>query len=263
MRELLEQVSDFWNAVPCNSQRSKFPVGSVPYFAEIAFNKRAVEPHTWWFAGFPEWKDKYVLELGCGIGTDTVEFARQGARVVAVDISRESLKLAEANAVANGVLDRIEFIKGNMEQLAIYSPPQGWDLIYSFGAIHHTPYPKRALQTIRAYCLPWTEVRIMLYHKRSWKMWENALRMRRVRTEAQPDCPVAYTYTKQEALTLVERAGFHVTSLEVDHIFPYKISEYVEGRRVRRWMFRGMPEWLYRGLERRVGFHILLKAVPR
>jgi 2-polyprenyl-3-methyl-5-hydroxy-6-metoxy-1,4-benzoquinol methylase len=46
------------------------------------------------FAQFERWRGKKVLEIGCGIGTDTVNFACNGALVTAVDLSPQSLDLA-------------------------------------------------------------------------------------------------------------------------------------------------------------------------
>ena len=67
--------------------------------------KYFVEPHILSFAQFDRWADKRVLEIGCGIGTDTINFARAGYRVTAVDPSERSLDLARRRAVVCG-LDR-------------------------------------------------------------------------------------------------------------------------------------------------------------
>ena len=56
--------------------------------------KYFVEAHIPQFAEFERWRGKKVLEIGCGIGTDTTSFARHGATVTAVDLSPQSLELA-------------------------------------------------------------------------------------------------------------------------------------------------------------------------
>ena len=55
---------------------------------------------------------------------------------------------------------------------------------------------------------------------------------------------------------------YKVTKTEVDHIFPYRIRDYVQYRYVRVWYFRWMPEFLFRALERLAGWHLCLTAVP-
>jgi len=74
---------------------------------------------------------------------------------------------------------------------------------------------------------------------------------------------VTYTYTKRELTTILEARGFHVTEIFVDHIFPYRISDYLEYRYRKVWYFRLMPPPLFRWLERRFGWHLCVTAVAK
>ena len=111
----------------------------------------------------------------------------------------------------------------------------------------------------------------MVYHRRSWKVfWIVAGRgagasgrrdeLVAMHSEAQTGCPVTFSYTRREARELVERSGFRVTGSRVDHVFPYRIRDYVEYRYVKQPYFRWMPEPLFRAFERRFGWHLLLTA---
>jgi len=51
------------------------------------------------------------------------------------------------------VEDCIEFYRGNAEELSMFLPVEPYDLIYSFGVIHHTPHPERVIAQMRNYCL--------------------------------------------------------------------------------------------------------------
>ena len=83
----IQDVRRYWDKRPCNIRHSPQPVGTKQYFDEVETRKYFVEPHIPGFAEFERWRGKRVLEIGCGIGTDTMNFARHGARVTAVDLS--------------------------------------------------------------------------------------------------------------------------------------------------------------------------------
>ena len=68
-------VREYWNSRPCNIRHSTKPVGTREYFDEVEARKYMVESHIPEFADFERWKGKKVLEIGCGIGTDTINFA--------------------------------------------------------------------------------------------------------------------------------------------------------------------------------------------
>src|SRR5436190_3122192 len=134
----IDAVRDFWNARPCNIRHSPKEVGTREYFDEVERRKYFVEPHIPAFAEFDRWKGRTVLEIGCGLGTDTVSFARAGAQVTAVELSEKSADLARARAEVFGLGDRVTIHVGNAEELPSILAPQTFDLVYSFGVINHS-----------------------------------------------------------------------------------------------------------------------------
>jgi len=267
----IEEVRQYWDRRPCNPRHSPQPVGTRAYFDEVESRKYFVEPHIPRFAEFERWRGKKVLEIGCGIGTDTANFARHGAEVTAVDLSANSLEIARQRVEVYGLQEQVRFFNGSAEELTSFVPKQAYDLIYSFGVIHHTPHPERVLAEARQYAAAGSTLKVMVYHRYSWKVlwivlgygrgqfWRTAELVAR-HSEAQTGCPVTYTYSRREARRLVESRGFRVTDLFVDHIFPYRIADYVQYRYVKAWPWRWLPQPSFRWLEKRFGWHLCLTA---
>jgi 2-polyprenyl-3-methyl-5-hydroxy-6-metoxy-1,4-benzoquinol methylase len=250
----IEQVRDYWNRQPCNIRHGVAPVGTKEYFDQVEARKYRVEPHIPGFADFRRWAGRRVLEVGCGIGTDATNFARAGADLTAVELSSESLQLCQRRFEVFGLDAR--FYQANVEQLSTVVPVEPYDLVYSFGVVHHTPNPRRGIEEIMRYMRPGSELRLMLYAKISWKNF--LMRLERAQAEAQADCPVVYTYTARGVRTLLR--GLDVVSIRKEHIFPWSIPEYVQHRYRKVWYFRAMPRPVFRALERLLGWHLLIVA---
>jgi hypothetical protein len=140
--------------------------------------------------------------------------------------------------------------------------------------IHHSPRPDRILAQVRdAFVRPGSTLKLMVYHKYSWKVfWILATYGRGAfwrlddlvaeNSEAQTGCPITYTYSRRGLRRLLE-PDFAVREMWVDHIFPYRIPDYVQYRYVKEWYFRYLPPAVFRWLERRAGWHLCVTAQAR
>jgi len=266
----IEEVKEYWDARPCNIRHSKSPVGTRQYFDEVEKRKYFVEPHIPEFADFKKWAGKKVLEIGCGIGTDTINFARAGAQVSAIELSEKSLDLIRQRAKIYGLEDRIKLYCINAEELSKIVKVEPYDLIYSFGVIHHTPSPEKLIEEIEKYTKPGSVLKIMVYYRYSWKafwilinygkgaFWKLKELIAK-HSEAQTGSPITYTYSKGEAKELLK--NFKIIKISVDHIFPYKISDYVKHKYTKVWYFSFLPKFFFRLLEKYFGWHLLITAI--
>lgn len=195
-----------------------------------------------------------VLELGCGIGTDSINFARAGADLTVVELSPKSLEICRQRFQVYGLTAR--FYEGNIEELSRFLPIERYDLVYSFGVIHHTPHPERVVSEVKKYMGGDSEFRLMLYAKNSWKafMIEAGLDQ----PEAQEGCPIAYTFSHDEIRELLR--DYQIISIEQAHIFPYIVEKYIHYEYVKQPCFAVMPPEMFRILERKLGWHTLIVA---
>ena len=83
-----------------------------------------------------------VFDGGAGSGRFSILLAKQGCQVTHFDISQPMIEKAQHLAAKEGVLDRITFVKGALENLSAYHDRQ-FDLVISFDAPISYTYPNQ------------------------------------------------------------------------------------------------------------------------
>jgi 2-polyprenyl-3-methyl-5-hydroxy-6-metoxy-1,4-benzoquinol methylase len=261
----IEKVKKFWNDRPCNIRHSNKELGTKEYFDEVEKRRYTVEPHIKDFADFDNIKGKKVLEIGCGIGTDTLMFAKNGADVTSIDLSEKSLDICKKRFEVFGL--KADLKAGNAEEISKFIKPKEFDVIYSFGVIHHTPNPKMVLDEIKKFSNGETIIKLMFYSKYSWKGlsfylkngWKfgfNYKKTVKYFAEAQLNCPIAEIYSKNDLKELFK--DFDIVKIEKKHIFPYDINLYTKGILKKKLIFRLMPNRLFQYLCSILGWHYLI-----
>ncbi len=92
-------------------------------------------------------RDKTLLDAGCGTGEETMFLASLGPeRIVGIDTSQGSLELARASAKRSG-LENVEFRYGSVLDRSQFAPAS-FDYVSSLGCIHHTPDTVRAFRNL-------------------------------------------------------------------------------------------------------------------
>lgn len=95
-----------------------------------------------------------VLEMGCGVGAQTVHLARSGpgARITAVDHSADSLAQARARIAAHAPEADVEWCHADLFDLP-FSPAE-FDHVFVCFLLEHLPDPRRALAVLRRLLRP-------------------------------------------------------------------------------------------------------------
>jgi len=247
----IDTVYKFWNDRPCNIRHSSKEVGTKEYFEEVTKRKYIVESHILTFANFPAYKDKLVLEVGCGIGTAAQSFIENGAIYTGVDLSDKSIEIAKQRFDVFNLKGNV--FQANIEELDNINDTQ-FDLVYSFGVLHHTPSIEKSISNIYKMLKPGGEFKMMLYAKNSWKYFEIVEGLDQF--EAQSGVPIANVYSHDEIYTMLK--DFNNVKIEQAHIFPYKIEQYKNYVYEKKDYFEHMPTELFACLEKNLGWHLCI-----
>ena len=174
--DLKTRVHDFWQANPCGAKFATAELGSREFFAELEAHRYATEWHIPEVIGFERWRGSQVLEVGCGLGTDAVSFARHGAHYTGVDLTEASVELVRRRFALEGLT--AELRTADAENLPFADG--SFDLVYSHGVLHHTPDTQRAIDEVHRVLRPSGTAMVMLYHKNSFNYHVNIMIFRRL-----------------------------------------------------------------------------------
>lgn len=166
----------FWRQYQPGMRSTEAEVGTPEFFAGVEAIRYRQEPHIAELVGFENWASADVLEVGCGIGTDGVRFASAGASYTGIDFSDVALDLARRQFELNG-------LSGQFLQVSLPNLPfadDSFDLVYSFGVLHHIPETDAAVAEIYRILRPGGHALVMLYNRHSVNYYVTIMTLRRL-----------------------------------------------------------------------------------
>ena len=161
---LKERVRAFWQEHPCGSKFSDAEIGTREFFDRVEQHRYEKEWHIPAAAGFASTRGLKVLEIGCGVATDGLQFARAGATYTGVDLTEAAVELARKNFASAGMPG--EFRVSDAENLDFAD--ESFDIVYSHGVLHHTPDIETAVREVHRVLKPGGRAIVMLYHRGSY-----------------------------------------------------------------------------------------------
>jgi len=162
--EIKEQVKAFWNDSACGTYITDKDKYTLEYFEDIELDRYSKQPEIKPFAQFNKFKGKKLLEVGVGAGTDFLQWVRGGAEAYGVDLTEEAIAHVEHRLGLYGLTAK-EFRVADCENLP-YSD-NFFDVVYSWGVIHHTPDTPKAMREIYRVLKPGGNAKVMIYHRHS------------------------------------------------------------------------------------------------
>lgn len=252
-KELMDKIINYWNAQPCNSKHSNAAIGTKEFFEQQSEKRYFVEPHLKDWAQFHLYQGKRVLEIGCGMGADAVEFVKHGAEYIGTEISEESMNIAKKRFELYGLNGT--FLLRNGEDLSDIKPV---DMVYSCGVLHHYPNLDKIIDSIHDVLVPGGEFKFLVYASNSWKY--AMIRKGLDQYEAQAGCPYAKCFTKDEIYDLLGDK-FTIQRIRQDHCFMYNVPKYKQGIYELEPWFAAMSDEMRQAVKEYLGWHLLVKAV--
>ena len=140
-----------WNRHPVGSQRSESAPGEGSYFADIRAYRYGYEtPFLPTFFRYDQLRGKRVLEIGVGNGIDGVEMARAGASYTGIDVTERHIDLTRKHFALAGLAEP-EIVWGDLLEHNFSEP---FDVVYSFGVLHHIPRESEYIARVREVLKP-------------------------------------------------------------------------------------------------------------
>jgi 2-polyprenyl-3-methyl-5-hydroxy-6-metoxy-1,4-benzoquinol methylase len=139
-----------------------------------------------------------VLDIGCGTGRYSIEFAKRGAaRVVGIDFAPAMVSFCENMAQEMDVADRCEFICDDFSTATFGGP---FDVVAALGLFDYVPDPETLFRRISGLT---RKTFVGSFPKRQW-LWSV---QRKIRYQWIKKCPIYY-YDFDQLTKLVSEAGF-------------------------------------------------------
>lgn len=163
-----QKAIEQWTKHPISAHIAKHPEGTKEFFEEIAEFRYKIEcPWLKPTFKFEQYKDKKVLEVGVGDGIDHLELAKAGAILTGIDITPKSIELTKKNLEFHNYSSNL--LVADAENLPF--DDNSFDVVYSFGVLHHTPDTQKAIDEIYRILKTQGKAVISLYHKNSLFFW--------------------------------------------------------------------------------------------
>lgn len=229
-----ETIKGYWETRAPQVWYSDKKKNSIGWFNELEYKRYNVYyGYLKDVAEFEYHSGEDVLEIGVGTGTDLVQFAKNGARVSGIDLTDNAIEITKRNLEQRN-FSYAELTTGDAEDLAF--DDESFDLVYSFGVLHHTPRTDTAIEEIHRVLKEEGKAIIMLY-SRGWKHYFKRVFIHGIlmgkffkygyaklinkQTEVHGDSPLTYVYTRREIKKMFQMFG------DVD-VVKYRMGEYFD-----------------------------------
>jgi ubiquinone/menaquinone biosynthesis C-methylase UbiE len=234
------------------------PLGSAESFENVERYRYREQPWMHDTFGFERFAGAEVLEIGVGLGTDHVQFARAGATMTGIDLTPRCIELTRRRCRLEGVHSSLEL----MDAESLRFDDDAFDVVYSFGVLHHVASTERAFAEVRRVLRPGGLFLGGLYSRESI-FWARLLAWRwltlgfarepieamlaRIEYGAEDAVPRVRLFGREELRHLLFEAGFERVAINRRHLGLGRLTPH-------------LPVAVERGLGRLGGWYLVHEA---
>lgn len=265
---LKDQVRDYWDAESCGEV---YATGddSTAQMSALRQARYDLEPYIESFADFESGDGRDVLEIGVGMGCDHSRWAASGSRsLTGVDLTDRAIEFTREHLALQGLHSNLR--QADAENLPFEDA--SFDLVYSWGVLHHSPNTPRAIDEVLRVLRPGGVARVMIYHQ--WSMTGYMLWARYSLLTGRPwrsltsiyathlESPGTKAYTRTQAREMFGGFGEVVVDIQLNHgdLLQGEVGQRHRGPLLRLAKLL-WPRWIIRNLFRRHGLYLMIRAV--
>jgi len=158
-----------WGQDPCGAEYDReHELGTREFFDQVeVYRYSQYAPWMPRLMEFEKFRGARLLEVGCGMGTDLLQFARGGAYCTGIDLTPRSVEITRHRFKLYGA--EADFMISDAEHLPFRDA--SFDVVYSNGVLHHTPDTEGAVREVHRVLRPGGVAKVMLYHRNSLNYW--------------------------------------------------------------------------------------------
>lgn len=214
--EVRTASKDHWEEIPCGINLPLGEPGTREFFENLRRFKYEVDyPEILEFVRFPEGAGKRVLEVGCGLGSDTQTWCESGAKLTAIDFAERAVNMTKYRLEQCGLTADVR----QASALDLPFADNSFDIYYSWGVLMHTGGIQKALDEAYRVLAPGGEAILMLYHKNSLQF---RFYVQMLGRKFDDGAPISEFYSVSEMRELCKR--FKVTELETYYFLRKNVS---------------------------------------
>jgi SAM-dependent methyltransferase len=203
-------------------------------------------------------RGRHLLEVGCGMGFDSLEFLKRGVRVTATDLTQAAVNFAKRNFELAGY--RPEAVH-TADVLALTFPDDTFDAVWACGVVHHTGDTAQAIREIHRVLKPGGRAIIShMYRRPSWMYYLSKYGHENIEFKEE-DAPITHFVREREALAMFD--GFKIEAAVRDHYRCLPVARTGLKANLYRYGFKPVYNLLPSPIAKRFAYKLSVTAIKK